>query len=265
MVTFSADDNLQGAQIVEAGMQGARFRFTDLSRSRFEQSYLTRAVMRGVDLGGADVDGDIRGLTLNGVDVGPLVEASLDERFPGRAGRRSPDPGEQLRAYEAAQERWSAVIARATADPRLRDAQVDGEWSVAQTLRHLVLATDAWLRYAVLGIDDAFCPIGLPFSEWEDRSASIGIDVTATPTWAEVLAARADRVAQVREFLAAQTAQSFATPPRRLPPWDDDAPPQERGEMTVGRCLGVIGNEEWEHLRFALRDLAALEAAPRGD
>lgn len=260
MVQFTADDDLRGARFVEADMPGARFRLSDLSGSRFDQSYLPRAVMRGVDLTGADIDGEIEGLVVNGIAVHPLVEAALDERFPGRAGCRSADPAEQLAAYDAAQARWAEVVERATARPELRDAQVAGEWSVAQTVRHLVLATDAWLRYSVLGLPDPFCPFGVIFTEWVPRAAELGIDVAATPSWEEVLAVRADRVAQVRAFLGAQTAETFAGAPRALPPWDDAASAEERATMTVARCMGVIGNEEWAHLRFALRDLDALAA-----
>ncbi|ACZ29976.1 pentapeptide repeat protein [Xylanimonas cellulosilytica DSM 15894] len=255
-----AADDLRGAQFVEVDMQGARFRLADLSGARFDQSYLTQAVLRGVDLSDAEIDGELDGLVLNGVAVAPLIEAALDERFPGRAGRRSSDPTEQLAAFDAAQARWAEVVERATARPGLRDARVGGEWSVSETLRHLVLATDAWLRLSVLGLRDAFCPIGVLFTEWEGHAAELGIDPGATPSWEEVLAARADRVAQVRAFLAAQTAETFARRPHRLPPWDEGAPGPDRDRMTVGRCLGVIGNEEWEHLRFALRDLDALAA-----
>ncbi len=38
------------------------------------------------------------------------------------------------------------------------DVSVDGEWSFAQTLRHLVLATDMWLGRAVLQIEKSFHP-----------------------------------------------------------------------------------------------------------
>ena len=260
MVQFTADDDLRGARFVEADMRGARFVLSDLSGSRVDQSYLTGAVLRGVDLTGADVDGEIHGLTVNGVEIEPLVEAALDERFPGRAHRRSADPAEQLAAYDAAQARWDEVVERATARPELRDARVGGEWSVAQTLRHLVLATDAWLRHSVLGMADAFCPFGVVFTEWEPRAAEIGVDLAATPSWEQVLEARADRVAQVRAFLASQTVRTFAGLPPALPPWEEGTPPERRATMTVGLCLGVIGSEEWEHLRFALRDLDAVEA-----
>ena len=55
---------------------------------------------------------------------------------------------------------WAATLERVAAMPAgTVDVSVDGEWSFAQTLRHLVLATDAWLGRAVLGIEP-FHPIG---------------------------------------------------------------------------------------------------------
>jgi hypothetical protein len=42
---------------------------------------------------------------------------------------------------------------------RRGDVSVGGEWSFAQTLRHLILATDAWLGRA-MEIEQPFHPIG---------------------------------------------------------------------------------------------------------
>ncbi|GAB2456789.1 DinB family protein [Xylanimonas ulmi] len=258
MAPVSCDDDARGARFDALEAPGARFWLSDLTGARFEQTSLADVVMRGVDLSNADVDGDLRGLVLNGVAVAPLVEAELDRRHPGRASRRSPDPAAQLAAFEAAQRAWDATIDRAASRPALRDARADGEWSIAQTLRHLVFATDGWLRHAVLGLPDAFAPIGLPFTEWWDQAAGLGVDVAATPTWDEVLAVRAERTAQVRAFLADVSREHFAAPPAGLPPWHDDGT-ADLSAWSVARCLGVIGNEEWEHLRFTMRDLDAVE------
>ncbi|MGH3508105.1 MAG: DinB family protein, partial [Nocardioidaceae bacterium] len=38
------------------------------------------------------------------------------------------------------------------------------------------------------------------------------------------------------------------------------APGYPEGARAVGECLGVVMEEECEHLRFAVRDLAVLEA-----
>jgi hypothetical protein len=66
--------------------------------------------------------------------------------------------------------------------------------------------------------------------------------------WSATLA----RVAMVRDFLAAVTPDVLAAP--RKNPHDPGRP------GTVRSCLHVILKEEWEHLRYAVRDLDALEA-----
>ena len=40
-------------------------------------------------------------------------------------------------------------------------------WSFAQTQRPLVLATDMWLRRAILEVEQPFHPLGLPNAEYE--------------------------------------------------------------------------------------------------
>jgi hypothetical protein len=67
-----------------------------------------------------------------------------------------------------------------------------------------------------------------------------------------VLGVRAGRVAKVRDFLATVTSEVL-TATRRNP----HAP--EHPE-TVLSCLHVILEEEWEHHRYAVRDLDAIEA-----
>jgi len=50
----------------------------DLSGAVFREVNLTGVRMLGVVLRGADIDGDITGLRVNGVEVAPLIEAELD-------------------------------------------------------------------------------------------------------------------------------------------------------------------------------------------
>lgn len=255
MTRFTVDDDLRNAVFDTADLTGVRFHFTDLEGAVFDQSYLPRAVMRGVDLTGADIDGQIGGLTVNGVEVLPLIEAELNRRDPGREQARSQVLAEQRGSFEAALRTWSATLDRVAAMPAgTVDQQVDGEWSVAQTLRHLVFAVDGWVRHGIQGLDGAFSPIGLPFSEYDDEAAALGVDVTATPSYQEVRAAYADRMDQVRALYESLTQEEFDAPARRLPPWE----PETRS-LPVWRCLGVIAKEAWEHHRFAKRDLDELE------
>ena len=83
----------------------------------------------------------------------------------------------------------------------------------------------------------------------------ISVFVTDTPAYDDVLAARAERQAMVRDYLATVTAEMLAEPRRN--PW---APEHEESVLA---CLHTILEEEWEHHRYAVRDLAVLEASRR--
>ena len=228
----------------------------DLRCARFVRCDLARVVMRGVDLTGADIDGQLDGaLIVNGVNVAPLVEAELNQRFPGRELRFARDPEGLAVAWNAVQAAWGEVLVRAEAMPEgTFGISVEGEWSLAQTLRHLLMATDVWLRGAILRIEQPFHPIGQPFAEYEADGFDMSMFTTAKPTIAEVRTVRSQRQAMVGEFLSAVTPAVIAEP--RANPW---APEHS---VSVGDCLGVILNEEWEHLRYATRDLDAIQAPP---
>ena len=134
--------------------------------------------------------------------------------------------------------------------------QVNEEWSFAQTLRHLVFITDAWASRTVLDEDLPYHPLGLPQSWYPDAEATaLGIDLTAQPGYAEILAARADRMAVMRRIVADLTDESLGRLCRRSP-----APGYPDEERTVIDCIAVVMDEEIEHYRFAVRDLAVLAA-----
>ena len=82
-----------------------------------------------------------------------------------------------------------------------------------------------------------------------------GVDVaffaSTPPPYEEVLAVRSERLAQVREFLA--SVDDAGLDEERRHPWSPEYP------ETVRSCFHVILEEEWEHLRYALRDLDALD------
>ena len=251
METFTRSD-LHGAEFVDANLRGARFVRADLSG----------VVMRGVDLAQGDIDAPWLSagggfLRVNGVDVIPFVEAELDRRFPGRAHRRAGDPDGLRQAWAELERTWAATLARVAAMPAGSvDVSVDGEWSFAQTVRHLVLATDTWLGRAILGIEQPFHPIGQAGPGAEDDGLDLSIFTTTTPSYAEVLEVRAGRVAMVRDVLATVTAEELAVV--RSNPWDPDY------QETTLSCLHVILEEEWEHHRYAVRDLDAIEAGSDG-
>lgn len=227
----------------------------DLAGARFIRSILAGAVMKGVYAPGLNIDSPWLGegaLVVNGIDVAPLVEAELCRRFPGRELKRAEEP-EGLRAAWAAVERaWAAAVDRVKSMPEgAVDVSIDGEWSFAQTLRHLVFATDTWLGKAILRLPQPYHPLGQPNAEYETDGYDMSIFATEPPTFAEVLEVRAERQAMVRGFLATVTPELLAEP--RQAPWSPEH------QDSVLQCLHVILEEEWEHLRFAMRDLDAQE------
>ncbi|MDC7123313.1 DinB family protein [Cellulomonas fimi] len=248
MTTFGPTDDLRGAE----------FRDTDLRGARFVGADLSGAVLRGVQVEGVEVDApwlpDGDTFLVNGVDVIPFVEAELDRRFPGRSTRRATDPEGLRDAWAVLQRTWDATLARVAGMPAgTPDVSVAGEWTFAQTLRHLVLATDAWLGRSVLGLDQPFHPLGQPGPQAPDDGLDLSLFTTGTPTYDEVLAARADRVRLVHDFLATVTADDLTA--QHPHPWAPEYP-----ETTLS-CLHVILEEEWEHHRFAVRDLDVIESS----
>jgi len=245
--SFTRSDDLQGAEFVNADLRGARFRGSELSG----------VVMRAVDVSGGNIDApwlfEGESFVVNGVDVIPFVEAELNRRFPGRADRHAGDPAGLRAAWTALERAWAATLERVAAMPAgTVDVSVGGEWSFAQTLRHLVMATDTWLRRAIQAVEQPYDPLGQPNSSAAKDGLDVSIFTTVTPSYAEVLEVRAGRVAMVSDFLATVTADLLAE--TRTNPWAPDHP------ETVRSCLHTIFDEEWEHHRYAVRDLDAIEA-----
>jgi DinB family protein/pentapeptide repeat protein len=248
----SAD--LRGARFDRTDLAGAQLRAVDLTGARFRGCALNGVVMRGVELGGVQIDGEIENLTINGVDVGPLIDAELNRRDPERACMRPADPAGFRHAWDIVERRWAGTVDRARRmHPEQLHESVDGEWSFIETLRHLVFATDAWVRRAVLGDPSPWHPLDLPWDEMPD-TPGVPRDRSARPSLDEVLELRRDRMSTVRQLIDSLTDASLDahTQPVPGPGWP---PPHS---FPVRECLLVILNEEWHHRLFAERDLGAL-------
>jgi hypothetical protein len=191
---------------------------------------------------------------INDVDVGPLIDAELDRRYPGRATMRPVDADGYREAWLVLDQLWRQTVERARGfSPALLNERVNGEWSFIETLRHLVFATDSWLCRVILGDPSPWDPLDLPFDGMVD-DPSVEFDRLARPSLDVVLELRADRTATVRNVLAelSDLALEQSTTPVLGPGWP------EPGRYSVRQCLSTILNEEWEHRRFAERDLDSL-------
>jgi len=190
--------------------------------------------------------------------VTDFVSAELDRRHPERVRFRQARTAGDVRAlWDTIERLWAEAGERAGRLPAAALAeQVDEEWSFEQTLRHLVFITDAWASRTVLDEPMPYHPLGLPQSWYPAADAvALGIDLTARPGYAEILAARADRMAVMRRIVAGLTDEGLGRVCHRSP-----APGYPDEERTVIDCVSVVMDEEIEHYRFAVRDLAALES-----
>ncbi len=251
MADFIGDD-LRGARFERVDLGGAEFRASDLAGARFRGVDLRGAVMRGVELVDVDINGLIANVRINDVDIGPLVDAELDRRYPDRVKMRPATPAGFREAWDVVERLWAGTVERARAlDPARLHVSVDGEWSFIETLRHLVFATDAWVRRAVLGDPSPWDPLDLPWDEMPDVPG-IPRDRTARPSLEAVLELRRDRMATVRRVIDGLTDESLDghTEPVGAPGW-----PEPRS-YPVRECLLIVLSEEWEHRLYAERDLS---------
>jgi DinB superfamily len=139
---------------------------------------------------------------------------------------------------------WSKTIEEASRLPSEQlDTRVSGEWSLIETLRHLIFVTDAWVSDAVLEMASPYDPIGLP-PHFVESVEGLGIDLDLRPSLEQVLVSRGQRVARVREAIRETPDSGLDRPLARL-----------AGQFTV---LGAFQNvifEEWAHHYYATRDL----------
>jgi hypothetical protein len=243
MATYSRTKEFEGATFVRASFKGATVRFSDFSG----------VTMRSVDVTGLDIDSHdlfFGSLFVNGVDVVPLVDAELNRQFPGRELQKAQTPEGLREGWVAVQSAWQLTLAGTP--PELVDAHVEDEWSLAQTLRHLILATDAWLRGGILRMQQPFHEIGQIFTGAEEMGFDMSIFRRDPPAYAEILTVRGERQQLVTDFLATASPQLLAE--ERDNPWGDG----DDWHPSVGDCIRVILEEEWAHLRYIRRDLAQL-------
>ena len=231
-----------------------RFEDEDLTGAEFRECDLSRARMVGVVMQDAEIDGLVTNLVVNGVEVMPYVEAELDRRHPVRLLIRSDEPADLREAWRQLRDDWATTTERVRSMPEDSEHhRVGGEWSMVETLRHLVFVHDSWFRRCVLGLTEPFTTMGLgpPFvMDQED-----GLDPSARPSLDEVLAERKRQASGIETWLAEVTPDQLA---QAAPVPDDERwPPYAKGR-TVRQCLGTVLNEEWAHHGFCTRDLDKL-------
>ena len=232
-----------------------RFDDEDLTDAEFRECDLSRARLVGVVMQDVEIDGLVTNLVVNGVEVMSYVEAELDRRHPVRLLIRSDEPADLREAWRQLRQAWVTTTERARSMPKGSEHQgVDGEWSMVETMRHLVFVHDSWFRRCVLGLTEPFTAMGLA-SPFVPDQEELGLDRSARPGLDEVLSVRDRQASEMEAWLAGVTAEQLA---KTAPVPDDDRwPPYAKGRR-VRQCLGTVLNEEWEHHGFCVRDLDKL-------
>lgn len=233
-------------QEFEGDLQGAVFWGADLSGALFRDVNLTGVRITHALLTDVDIDATVERLVVNGVDVTDYVN-ERDPWFPLRAMLQPTDPADMRATWSLLEAEWGATIAEAQALPDGAVYEsVDGEFSFVQTLRHLVMALDKWFTAPVLGRE--FHPIGLPNTGSLDFPFP-GIDLSSEPTFDEALDVLRGRAAAVEAYLADVTPADL----------EREVDVLENGPHPVLACLHTVFEEPFWHLRYARRDLSALQ------
>jgi len=249
-------ENLTGSRFEDVHLADARFHGVDLTNAHFRLVDLTGVTIRGAALVNVDMSGEIKNLRVNGVDVVPLVEAELNRRYPDRAKMRPADADGFREAWDILERLWQRTVERARGmAPELLHERVDGEWSFIETLRHLVFATDAWVKRTILGEPSPWDPLDLPHDEMPDEPG-VPRDRGVRPSLDELPALRADRMATVRQVLADLTDEKLVA--MTEPVMEPGYPEPE--SFPVRDCLEIILSEEWEHRLYAERDFDVLDS-----
>src|SRR3954470_20588730 len=234
-----------------------RFDDEDFTGAEFRECDLSRPRLVGVVMQDAEIDGLVTDLVVNGVEVMPYVEAELDRRHPVRLLIRSDEPADLREAWRQLRKAWAATTDRAGSMAEgSEDLRVDGEWSMVETLRHLVFVHDSWFRRCVLGLTEPFTALGLA-SPFVPDQEGLGLDTSARPVLEEVLTVRDRQASEIEAWLAEVTPEQLAK--TATVPDDDRWPPYAKGR-SVRQCLGTVLNEEREHHGFCERDLAKLSS-----
>lgn len=219
---------------------------------RFVGTDLAGALFRDVDLTGATITGLIDGLTVNDVEVAPLIAAELERRHPELVLFRSDVPADLARGWEIVRGQWLATferIGRLSSDRQRQ--RVDDEWSALETLRHLVFVADDWFGRTVCGESAPYWPAGL-LPSFLPHPERLGIDPVADPDLDQVMEQLNRRMAQLDTAFSALTAAELT---RECRPSFSAGPAQP---VTVKTCLQAVLDEFAAHRRYAERDLATL-------
>ncbi len=228
-------------------LSGATFWGVDLTNASVCDVNLSGARLERVLLVDVDIDGLIDRLVINGIDVTSYVNEH-DHWYPLRGILRPTDVAGLHAALDALDNAWAGAVehARSLTEAQLLQS-VRSEWSFVETQRHLVFCVDKWFTGPLVGAT-AFNAVGLANTGSLDFGC-IGLDSDMRLTLDAVLSVRAEQAAQLRVYADGLSVEDLAREVEVL----------ENGTVPLIECFYTVFEESFEHLRYALRDLAQLK------
>ncbi|NLJ54590.1 MAG: DinB family protein [Intrasporangiaceae bacterium] len=253
------NEDLSGSRFEMVRLNDSQFSQVRFDGSRFQNISWHNVTMSSVELVDVEIGGDVWNLRINGVDIGPLIDAELNRRDPDRhlvfqELRESRSVEDYRKGWGVIEHRWTELIDRVRELPEGSEHRsVAGEWSLVQTLRHISYAVAAWIERVALGVEDPFVDTDLPWDEAPadiprpvDRDARIALD-DAVGVWRR-------RQQTVRDFLESLTTEDL----ERTVSTAGDSWPQVT-DFPLAEAVHIAVTEVWEHHQFAQRDLHAIE------
>ena len=215
----------------------------DLRRAYFRDIDLTEARFFHGRFADVSLDGVIERISINGVDVTEYVNAR-DRWFPLRTQLEPTSMAEVVVAWSTLKNHWSDLLARVeSAGGDTAHRSINGEWSLLQTLRHLIFVHDKWFRWPLLG-EHLFTDMGLPNTGSQGGDWP-GWDKDAIPTLSDVIDVRVASQRRFDDFISSTSWEQI--------PGEVDV--LENGRVPGLMCLHAVLEEEFEHLRYMVRDL----------
>ena len=248
---------MRDARFERVDLTGSRFHLVELNDVWIRQADLHRVRMRGVELLDVEIDGELQNVVVNGVDVGPLIEAEMARQDPDYA-KMKPTTADGFReAWDILERRWAETVERA------RPARPGAPARAGR--RRVVVHRDPappLLRHRRLGqpgLPRRPRPLVAARPALRHRSATWS--GTTTRTSARSL----DEVLTLARRPAGDGTPRPRRPDRHRPRRARPTPVEGEGwpppdSYSVAEALSIVVNEEWHHRRFAERDLGVLEA-----
>lgn len=243
-------DNLTGAAFNMVNMPDSIFSNTGLNNSVFKCSNLENSVITDTFLKNMKISFCLYdGLTIDGIEVLPLVEAEKDRLDPERIRLRikNPfDPDEVKKVMHHLDEMRDGFYSflRSTPHERLvkKPKGID-RWSALEHVRHLVFAEDLYLNHRLLNNYIPYNPIGMIPDFLKNDPSFYEVGSKPTEDLEEVLSVWSSIHEEMKKYIMHITPELLKS--------ELDINPGSPEKVTVGYIIQMLPPHVLLHIRMA--------------